>query len=150
MNIVLAESTDITEINKLIESAKRHWGYSDELINLWLPDLLITPENIISRTFWCMKINEEIKGALSLSVISNGVFELEDFWLAPSLIGTGLGRKMFQYVISHLKSIKAKKMIIISDPNAEGFYQEMGAKRIKFIDSKPKGRVLPVMELSIL
>ncbi|PSU50137.1 hypothetical protein C9J12_05195 [Photobacterium frigidiphilum] len=33
MNIVLAESTEIKEINRLIESAKRYWGYSDKLVN---------------------------------------------------------------------------------------------------------------------
>lgn len=98
MNIVLAESTEIKEINRLIESAKRYWGYSDKLMDIWLPDLLIIPEDLTSRTFW----------------------------LAPSAMGKGLGRKMFQFIINHLKSVEAIKLVIVTDPNAEGFYQKMG------------------------
>ena len=38
---------------------------------------------------------------------------------------------------------QAKKMLIDSDPNAEGFYQHMGAVRIGEVSSKPEGRTLP-------
>ncbi|MUK70250.1 GNAT family N-acetyltransferase [Aliivibrio fischeri] len=147
MEIVLAESTDLTEMNKIIELAKRHWDYSDELMDIWLPDLLLNPENLIERTFWIMKENDEIIGVFSLSSISDGIFELEDFWLLPSVMGKGLGRKMFQFVINYLKSNKAEKLVIVSDPNAEGFYQQMGATRVKLVGSKPEGRMLPVMDL---
>ena len=149
MNIVLAESTEIKEINRLIESAKRYWGYSDKLMDIWLPDLLIIPEDLTSRTFWLMKAQEEMVGVFSLSSLSDGVFELEDFWLAPSAMGKGLGRKMFQFIINHLKSVEAIKLVIVSDPNAEGFYQKMGATRVELVNSKPEGRVLPVMDLSL-
>ncbi|MGF1879263.1 GNAT family N-acetyltransferase [Photobacterium frigidiphilum] len=147
MEIVLAKSTDLTEMNKIIELAKRHWDYSDELMDIWLPDLLLNPENLIERTFWIMKENDEILGVFSLSSISDGIFELEDFWLLPSVMGKGLGRKMFQFVINYLKSNKVEKLVIVSDPNAEGFYQQMGATRVKLVGSKPEGRMLPVMDL---
>jgi len=149
MEIVLAESTDLTEMNKIIELAKRHWNYSDELMNIWLPDLVIIPENLIERTFWVMKEDDEILGVFSLSFVSDSIFELEDFWLLPSVMGEGLGRKMFQFVINYLKNNKAKKLVIVSDPNAEGFYQQMGATRVKLVGSKPEGRMLPVMDLSL-
>jgi hypothetical protein len=38
---------------------------------------------------------------------------------------------------------------IQSDPNAEGFYAKMGARRIGFVESTvSQGRVLPLMEIA--
>ena len=147
MNFEIAEPTEIEEINRLIESSKRYWGYSDELMEVWQRDLLVTRKDLNSRTFWLMKINTEMVGVFSLSLLSEGIFELEDFWLNPSAIGNGLGRKMFQFMIHCLQSTEATKLVIVSDPHAEGFYKKMGATRVKFVNSKPEGRMLPVMDL---
>lgn len=147
MDIKLAELIDIPEMNILIEKAKRHWGYSDELMTIWLPDLLISSEDYTNRLFWKMSVNEEMLGVFSVSIIDDNYCELEDFWLHPLAIGKGLGGEMFQFVIRYLKKIKSKVLIINADPNAEGFYLRMGAERIKLVESKPKGRMLPLMEL---
>ncbi|WP_161569552.1 GNAT family protein [Veronia nyctiphanis] len=38
---------------------------------------------------------------------------------------------------------------ITSEPNAEGFYRKMGAVTVGEFQSKPAGRVLPMMELEL-
>lgn len=149
MSIALAKLSEINSINRLIESSKQYWGYNDELMKLWLPDLLMTTQNFYSRKFWVMKKEGEIMGVFSLSLRSEAIFELEDFWISPSEMGKGLGQKMFKFVINQLIITKAKKLVIISDPNAEGFYIKMGASRVEFYESKPEGRMLPVLELTI-
>jgi N-acetylglutamate synthase-like GNAT family acetyltransferase len=149
MNIELAQISDINTINRVIESAKRHWGYSDDLMDIWLPDLLLKPEDFDIRTIWVLKKQKQIIAISSLVFLSNGVCELEDFWVIPAYMGCGIGRKMFQFIINHLEEIEAIKLVIISDPNAEKFYNKMGASRVDLFASKPEGRMLPIMELLI-
>jgi len=149
MEIEIAKLSEINAINQLIESSKRHWGYNDKVMNLWLPDLLITTDNFSSLEIWVMKNKKVMGGVFSLSLMSEYIYELEDFWISPSEMGKGFGQKMFQFIINHLQNIKAKKLVIISDPNAEGFYKKMGASRVKLMESKPKDRMLPILELKI-
>ena len=149
MKIELAQISDINRINKVIDSAKRHWGYSDELMDIWLPDLLLKPEDFDKRSIWVIKKEKQIIAISSLVFLSNGIYELEDFWVSPANIGCGIGQKMFQFIINHLEEIKAVKLVIISDPNAEKFYNKMGASRVDLFASKPEGRMLPIMELLV-
>jgi N-acetylglutamate synthase-like GNAT family acetyltransferase len=95
MNIELAQLTDIKVINGLIESAKRFWGYSDELMDIWLPDLLLKPDDFNSRTLWVMKLENKIVAVSSLIFSSEDSCELEDFWISPCEIGKGFGRQLF-------------------------------------------------------
>jgi N-acetylglutamate synthase-like GNAT family acetyltransferase len=149
MNIELAQLADIKVINRVIESAKRYWGYSDELMSIWLPDLLLKPEDFKLRNVWVLKKENEIVAISSLFFLSDGLYELEDFWVSPAFMGAGIGRKMFQFIINHLEDIEADKLVIISDPNAETFYNKMGAIKVDLFASKPEGRMLPIMELLI-
>ena len=55
---------------------------------------------------------------------------IEHFWILPEYIGNGLGTKLFQHAVKIAGSMNAKWLEIVSDPNAEGFYSKMGAKRI--------------------
>lgn len=147
--IEIARLEDIKEINRVIESAKRFWGYSDELMNIWLPDLLLELEDFNPQTLWVTKKDKKIVAVCSLAFRSDSPCELENLWVSPSQMGEGLGREMFQFVINYLKSIKANKLVIVSDPNAESFYTKMGAIRVDLFASKPEGRMLPIMELLI-
>jgi N-acetylglutamate synthase-like GNAT family acetyltransferase len=149
MHIELAKISDINSINQVIESAKRYWGYSDELMDVWLPELLLKPEDFDKRTIWVIKKEKQIIAISSLVFLSNGICELEDFWISPAHMGGGIGRKMFQFIINHLEEIKAVKLVIISDPNAEAFYNKMGAIKVDLFASKPAGRMLPIMELLV-
>ena len=59
-----------------------------------------------------------------------GRLRLEHFWLAPSLIGCGLGRQLFEHAVQAAQMLAAAELLIEADPNAEGFYLHMGAQRI--------------------
>ncbi|MDQ3634639.1 MAG: GNAT family N-acetyltransferase, partial [Acidobacteriota bacterium] len=67
----------------------------------------------------------------------------------PANIGSGIGRKLFAHALEKSASLNAKKLNIKSDPNAEGFYKKMGAKRIGDVVSEIEGneRILPLMQL---
>jgi GNAT superfamily N-acetyltransferase len=78
--------------------------------------------------------------------------ELEHMWVSPGWIGSGVGRLLFEHAMGIAASREAHSVEIEADPNAEGFYLRMGARRVGENAYEIEGhrRVLPlmVMELS--
>lgn len=56
--------------------------------------------------------------------------ELEHFWVEPSSIGRGLGRTLFDHAVATARTAGGRSLFIDSDPNAEPFYERMGAERV--------------------
>ena len=140
---------DAEELTKVSIASKKHWGYPDRWFDLWKDELLITPESIRSREFYVGRNGKEVVFIYSVRHISEKKYELEDCWVAPQYIGKGYGRVLFRHLESTLKSSDCRKLVIVSDPNAEGFYLRMGAIRVGEKASKLKGRVLPILEYEI-
>ena len=71
---------------------------------------------------------------------------LEDLWLDPNAIGSGLGRRLFDHALATAATLGMSSLLIESDPNAEGFYLAMGAARIGQRASA-SGRLLPLLAI---
>jgi len=140
---------DAEELTKVVIASKKHWGYPDRWFDLWKDELLITAESIRSREFYVGRNRKEVVFIYSVQHISEKKYELEDCWVAPQYIGKGYGKVLFKHLESTLESLDCRKLVIVSDPNAEGFYLRMGAIRIGEEASKIKGRVLPILEYEI-
>ncbi len=56
--------------------------------------------------------------------------ELEHLWVLPEHIGTGIGRALFDHAVRKAAALGATILSIEADPNAEGFYRRMGARRV--------------------
>jgi GNAT superfamily N-acetyltransferase len=148
VGIQAACPTDAQRLTAIAHAAKRHWGYSDELIALWGADLTLTPEFIANHPVFCAVRNGEIAGFYALSCQENAC-ELEHMWVEPAHIGTGVGACLFQHAVQTVRSLGRSALTIVSDPHAEGFYRRMGARRVGEAPSRPKGRTLPLMTLMI-
>ena len=59
------------------------------------------------------------------------------------------GQILFDDLKKRLLARGASRLKIVSDPNAEGFYQKMGAVKVGEEQTKIEGRVFPVFELTI-
>jgi len=138
-----AEADVLTEI---AHAAKRHWGYPENWIEHWKDDLTITPEFISDNEVYVAVADKEIVGCCALAS-GNSPAELEHMWIKPEHIGTGVGRALFLHLKERAVHLGLPALEISSDPNAEGFYQHMGAKRIGDVRSEIEGkpRVLPRM-----
>ena len=55
-------------------------------------------------------------------------FLLDNFFLVPASIGTGVGRVMWDQAVDRAKAQGAKRLTLEADPNAAGFYERMGAR----------------------
>jgi N-acetylglutamate synthase-like GNAT family acetyltransferase len=149
LNIRRAQPDEAPILTEIAHAAKRHWGYPESWIKSWQDDLTITPEFISSCEVYVAVIDDEIAGCCAL-VAKGSQAELEHMWLRPQHIGTGLGKKLFLHVMKRAAELKTTIVEISADPNAEGFYQHMGATRIGEVQSEVEGqpRVLPRLSIS--
>jgi N-acetylglutamate synthase-like GNAT family acetyltransferase len=141
------EADTLTEIS---HAAKRHWGYPENWIAHWKPYLTITREFIEENEVFVAIADEKIMGCCAI-VVGDSMVELEHMWIKPEHIGAGVGRKLFLHAKARARNLKIPTLEILSDPNAEGFYQRMGARRIGEVRSEIDGepRVLPRMKIEL-
>ncbi len=141
------ESATLTEI---AHAAKRHWGYPDEWIDRWKLDLTITSDFIASHEVFVAIVDEQIAGCCAL-VVSDSLAEIEHMWIRPQHMGSGVGRALFEHVRNRANELHLPALELAADPNAEGFYERMGAKQIGEVRADMFGhsRVLPRMRVEL-
>jgi GNAT superfamily N-acetyltransferase len=139
---------DAPRLTEVAHAAKRHWGYDEELIELWVDDLTVTERFFESHPVHCAVDGSDILGFYALSN-DGSTFELEHMWVDPVRIGTGVGRALFEHAVRAVQTLGGAVLRIGSDPNAVGFYEAMGARLVGEVPSKPQGRSLPLLELVI-
>ncbi len=137
-------------LTEITISAKRHWAYPENWIQLWLPSLTITPEYIDSHEIWMMMVEDQPVGYYSFSQNEEGLW-LDNLWVLPEYMGLGIGRSLFQHALERCKELEASKLMIDADPNAQSFYEKMGARKVHEHHTELDGalRILPVMEINL-
>ena len=135
-------------LTRIALDAKRHWGYPDDWIKHWESDLTISPEFINNNQVYVAEQGGEIQGFYALC-INDTKAELEHMWVSPQFIGTGVGKELFLDAMERAAGLKVREVEISSDPNAAGFYERMGARKIGEVDSEVEGqlRKLPRMRI---
>lgn len=153
MNVEIrrAQPNEAEVLTKIAHAAKRHWNYPEDWIEQWKVDLTITPEFIVENEVFVALVDEQIAGCCAL-VVADSLAEIEHMWMRPEHMGTGLGRALFTHARHRAEERGARVLELSADPNAEGFYAHMGAKRIGDISAGMTGRedrVLPRMRISL-
>lgn len=135
-------------LTRIAIESKRHWGYPETWIQIWIPQLTISPEYILENETWLASINEEPAGFFALRE-EKGSWWLDHLWVRPDAMGQGVGATLFRHAMRRARACGASTLWIESDPNAQGFYERMGARKAGEhagdVDGIP--RVLPVMEV---
>lgn len=137
-------------LTEIAHAAKRHWGYPEQWIEQWKDDLTITPEFIAKNEMYVAVIGEEVVGCCSI-VLGEARAELEHMWIKPQHMGAGVGRALFLHAKERAARVGMKLLELSADPNAEGFYERMGATRIGETQSEIDGqpRVLPRLSVDL-
>jgi GNAT superfamily N-acetyltransferase len=138
-------------LTQIAHAAKRHWHYPESWIEQWRPALTITPDFIANNEVFVAIINEAIAGCCAL-VITAALSEIEHMWIKPEYMGSGVGRALFEHVRKRARELQLPVLELSADPNAEGFYERMGAKRIGEVPASmngAEGRVLPRMRINL-
>jgi GNAT superfamily N-acetyltransferase len=126
MDVVRAGPDDDEALTRISFAAKRHWGYPERWIARWQEALTIPPD-FIHRNEVYAAVAEGEPVAFYALVGEGREIALEHLWVSPERIGTGVGRLLFDHALRRAAALGAETVRIEADPNAEGFYQRMGA-----------------------
>jgi GNAT superfamily N-acetyltransferase len=150
ITIQRATPEQAAELNAVTLAAKRHWNYPEKWIQFWLPTLVISPEYIQENETWVAVQGDRCIAYYSLKEEDESLW-LDNLWVLPEFMGQGIGRDLFQHALERSRILGATIMGVVSDPNAQKFYEKMGARKVgeyqTEIDGQP--RVLPVMEIKL-
>ncbi len=120
---------DAARLTEIALAAKRHWGYPERWMEIWREELTVRPEFIAGNETYSAVIDDQYVGFYALTR-KNDKLHLLHMWVLPDWMGRGIGRSLFRHALERAKKLGFCQMEIESDPNAEGFYQRMGARRI--------------------
>ncbi|MEN3369666.1 MAG: hypothetical protein V7609_1809 [Verrucomicrobiota bacterium] len=129
MNIVPATPADASRLTEIAFAAKRHWGYPERWIQSWRGILTMRPEFIGANLAYSAVEDGHAVGFYLLTTEEDGM-HLDHLWILPSAMRRGIGRALFQHAVEQGKRLGFQTIKIEADPNAEGFYQRMSARRV--------------------
>ncbi|CAN5679991.1 GNAT family N-acetyltransferase [soil metagenome] len=135
-------------LTQIALDAKRHWGYPEHWIQHWQEDLTISSDFISNNQVYVAEREGEIIGFYALAVEDQKA-ELEHMWVSPKYIGTGVGKELFIHSIQIAAGYNVSEVMISADPNAEGFYQRRGARRIGEVTTEIDGQTRRVPRLAV-
>ena len=88
----------------------------------------------------------QLAGFYSLERLSPEEVELGYLYVEPEYIGGGHGSRLIAHAVRLARGLGYQRMVIQSDPNAEGFYAAAGGARIGSKESLSiPGRQLPLV-----
>ncbi|MFD5826785.1 GNAT family N-acetyltransferase [Lentzea sp. NPDC060358] len=130
-------------LSALALGAKAHWGYDEAFLASVREELTFHAGDVAARHLVVAVLDGEVTGFYGLAgVPPHG--ELDNLWLRPDRIGTGLGRVLWEHALAAADAAGFEHLDIDAEPFAEGFYLRMGAERIGETPSGSiPGRVLP-------
>ena len=140
---------EAAQLRDLAHRSKAYWPYSAEFLAAVEPMLQLEPVDVETHEVWVLEVDGVVGGWHRVRLHDERA-ELEDLWLEPPLIGTGLGRLLFEHAVDVARSAGARRLEWDAEPYAEGFYRAMGGEEIGRSPSAVEpGRTLPRMRLAL-
>ena len=133
-----ARPEEAERLSEIACLAKAHWGYSAEQINDWREAFLtVTADYIAAHSVWVAADASDRAVAFAALERAAAGDALEHLWVLPAYMNLGIGRRLFQQVAS-----ESPAFAFTSDPQADGFYHRMGARKIGHAQSEHQGIAL--------
>jgi GNAT superfamily N-acetyltransferase len=141
---------DADALTRIAISAKRHWNYPERWMEIWTPQLTFTSEYFQANESWVAELENSPVAFYTIQE-KDGSTWLENMWVLPEYIGKGIGKELFLHAVSRSRLMGHLVLKLEADPNALGFYEKMGMRKIgetsyPFEDQK---RILPLMEMTL-
>src|SRR4051794_14822434 len=143
----IAEEAEV--ISSLAIRSKAHWGYTPEQMVVFSRELVLSPAELATRRAHVLEENGRIIGLYTLVARADDAAELDHLFIDPSRLGSGLGAALFRHACVVAQQAGFRRLSILSDPHAVGFYAAMGARLEGYVPSSIPGRQLPVFTLDL-
>lgn len=133
VSIEAAGPGDLEALEALALRSKAHWGYDDAFLASCVGELRLPATALVDDIVLVARHKRHTCGFIRMGRDDPG--EIEALFVAPEAIGGGIGRKLFH---SALACSNAARLIVVSDPHAEGFYRRLG---FRAGGSEPSGSI---------
>jgi len=142
---VIPEEAD--RLSQIAYEAKAHWGYPVRWLEIWKPQLTFEAGYFRENESWAGVIDETPIAFYTLQEKGDAAW-LDNLWVLPECIGRGFGRQLFLHALNRARELGRTVLQLEADPNAVGFYEKMGMRKIGEHHSEVDGhpRILPIME----
>jgi GNAT superfamily N-acetyltransferase len=131
--------------------SKAHWGYDAAFMQRAAPALDFTARDLEREAIYVLETGPLETGAVAgfyaLRDLEGQPF-LDDLWVEPARIGAGHGKRLWLHALATARGLGWTHLLIESDPDAEGFYLRMGARRLGERRSSI-GRLLPLLRFDL-
>ncbi|MEI8320886.1 MAG: GNAT family N-acetyltransferase [Alphaproteobacteria bacterium] len=124
--------SDLRNLNDLLKASKAHWGYDEVFMKEFMENLGLSEASFSQQSLFLVFVEGVLAGFYGFAVGEDKILELEHFYLYPDFIGKGLGRQMWNLGLDTAKSWGHRDFLVWSDPHADGFYEKMGGKLVRF------------------
>ena len=137
-------------LSALALRSKAHWGYDAEFLAACRDDLALTADDMTTSTVYVYDGVDAPLGFYRLVLLDHGIAELDALFVEPAAMGQGVGSRLWQHAVAIARQLECSEMVWQSDPQAEGFYLAMGARRAGDSESTVMpGRMLPLMRFRL-
>lgn len=144
-----ARPDEASALTALALRSKAHWGYDREFLEACRAELTFTAAGLADGRAVVAESAGRVLGFYTLDG-DPPEGELGNLWVDPPHIGTGLGRRLWAHAMETARALGFRTLRIDADPNAEGFYLAMGARRAGAIPSGSiPGRALPRLSFAV-
>lgn len=147
ISIVRAGPEQAARLTQIAHAAKSYWGYPTHWIELWRNQLTITAAYIRANDVYAAADEDAVLLGFYALTGAPPKLALDHLWVQPQSFSGGVGRALFEHAVRRATELGARSIEIEADPNAEGFYQKMGAETVGEVTYELEGmpRSLPLM-----
>jgi predicted N-acetyltransferase YhbS len=150
--IRLARIDEAPGLSELCVRSKGSWGYDEAFMALARVVLQVNPEQIAAGDVWVATgADGEVAGMVALGPSEQpDTLDLDKLFVEPQRIRSGVGRLLIGQAIAEARRRGARRLTILSDPYAAGFYERSGARLIGQAPSDAiPGRSVPLYEIKL-
>ena len=144
-----ARQDELPALSELCLRSKAVWGYDDAFMLACRTELTLRPDELRSTHIQVAERYSIVVGLAQVKVAGTDA-DLLKLFVEPALLGSGVGRLLFEWATATARGLGAVRMTIEADPGAAAFYERLGARHSGFAPSQSiPGRMLPRMQLEL-
>lgn len=149
MKIIKAEINDNEVLTQITKRSKAYWGFSEDTLLEWEHLLTISKDYIEKNKVFKLLKDDEIIGYYSFFKEDEKILKLDNLFILPKYIGSGLGRILMEHFLENSNILDIEKITLDAEPNVEEFYKKFNFVTVGKLESSIKNRFLPIMELKL-
>jgi GNAT superfamily N-acetyltransferase len=136
-------------LRQIAIDAKGHWGYDPDWIRSWAAQGDFSAKALLGKPVLVAEAAGRAVGFAAL-IPQGAVAVLDDLWIEPAWIGRGVGTKLFEACVTRARELGADRMEWEAEPHAIGFYEKLGARKIRDSERTMMNRIIPVMGVDLV